>query len=86
MTKLRKVIIRNRKRSSACHWLEIWYSVESAAHVDIWTRTSDRHLSYNTEHGPNTEQQILRLLNDPTIATYNYYNFKNTLHITLRQS
>lgn len=75
MTKLRKFIIRNRKRSSACYWLEIWYSVESAAHSDIWTPTSDRQSSYNTEHGPNTEQQILRLPNDPTNAPYNNHSF-----------
>lgn len=72
MPKLRKFIIRNRKRSSACHWLEAWYSMQSAAHVDIWTRTYDRHLSFITEHRPNTEQQILRLRNDPTIAPYTY--------------
>jgi len=75
MTKLRKVTIQNRKRSSACHWLEIWYSVESAAHFDIWTPKSDRHSSYNTEHGPNKEQHILRLPNNPTTAPYNYHNF-----------
>jgi hypothetical protein len=86
MTKLLKVIIRNRNRSSACHWLEMWYSVESTAHVDIWTRTSDRHLSYKTEQGPNTRTTNCTSPQWSNNCTSQLSQFYDTLHIIWRPS